>query len=168
MRIKLFLQKAWGGFKAHFVEGAVVVTAAIMLFGLALIASAMLNLAANVREIHKKAETAEAEATEAKRAQKTLLENSELNRKQWALLEQHNPEIAVPQVVGTDIGASPTPEEEKPRETPHIIIADKKAPRPTPTPRVEYRTKTRTKVKRVPVTPKPFWEYFRKDPKRTR
>ena len=90
---------------------------------------------------------------------KVLLENSNLNRKQWELLEKHNPELAVPQVVEDN----PAPSPAQPPE--HIVIREKqqtKLAAPTPTPIV--KTRTIVKYKKTPEQKtKPWYEFFRSD-----
>src|SRR6266496_99795 len=87
----------------------VTVAAVIWLSGLIIIISSMFSVAKQLQDIRTAEASVEENADEAKSNQKILLENSQMNRKQWELLQQHNPELAVPQVVEP----SPSPQSEE-------------------------------------------------------
>ena len=147
--IRRILGAIWRWWTAHFVEIVVILTAITMLVGLGLIAISIIDVAGDVKAVHAKAEKAEQEAAQAKAVQQKLLTNSELNKQRWLLLEKHNPEIAVPEIVGPL--TLPTPVPSAPEERPKLVIRERQ-PQPTPTPKVVIK-QPKTKIRLVTPVP---------------
>jgi hypothetical protein len=127
----------------HWIEVVVTIAGVSMFIGLLLMINGILALSQSVNSLHEAASKAEKKADAAAVMNKTLLENS---KRQWELLQQHNPELAVPQVV------EPTPPPPIPRQE-RIIVPEKPKQSPLPTP------KTRTVIK-YKARPKPTpWKW---------